>query len=101
MTDRKGELTFRELNAAWWKWVDENCPSHSSRARSKWISENTFTYDGTTWTRERTYYQSNSGKTVVARRIVFRSADNRTIERGPEEPNRRNDERRNWGLGRE
>jgi hypothetical protein len=92
---------FFAIEAAWWKWVDENCPSKSPRARGKWMNENEFTYDGTVWQRSMTAYKSNSGKTIVDRDMVFYSADGRTLRCTSGSPNRRNDPDRNWGLGRE
>jgi hypothetical protein len=94
---------FFKIQEAWWKWVNENCPSKSARARGRWMSANTFTWDGTTWTRSYTPYKSNSGKTTVDSAEIFYGADGRVIGKPPSDlgPNRRNDPDRNWGLGKE
>jgi len=87
---------FFTIEGAWWKWLDENCPSSSSLARGKWMRENVFTYEGVKWRREVTAYKSNSGKIVVIdRSTVFLSEDGRTIRSDTGEPNRRNDADRN------
>jgi hypothetical protein len=97
----KIEGDFFTIEAAWWKWVDDNCPSQSKRARGRWMSENVFEYEGTTWTRSYVSYKSNSGKSVVDSTTVFAGADGRKIYKTAGSPNRRNDADRNWGLGRE
>jgi len=56
---------FYELEEAWWEWVNKNCPHKTARARGKWMNQNTFKYDGTTWTRSYQAMKSNSGKTTV------------------------------------
>jgi hypothetical protein len=95
------EGNFYAIEAAWWKWVNENCPSQSKRARGRWMNENTFEYDGTTWARSYTPYKSNSGKSVVDSTVIFSGADGRKILKTAGSPNRRNDADRNWGLGKE
>lgn len=92
---------FFALEAAWWKWVDENCPSKSPRVRGKWMRENTFSHEGMVWQRDMLPYKSNSGKTIVDRSTTFCSEDGRVIRSPANSPNRRNDPDRNWGLGRE
>lgn len=93
---------FFAIEEAWWKWVDENCPNQSSRARGRWMNSNVFSYDGTTWTRDRVGYKSNSGHTVVDNAVTFHGADGRALSKPRSEfPNRRNDAKRNWGLGKE
>src|SRR5690349_6791629 len=101
MTARVDE-GFCELEDAWWKWVNENCPYSSARARGKWMRQNTFIHKGVVWKREMVADRSNSGKTVVQRVITFHTEDGRIVECDPGfRPNRRNDPDRNWGLGRE
>jgi hypothetical protein len=95
------ELGFYGLEGAWWQWVDANCPSAKPKERAKWMSENTFSHDGTTWTRSTWQHYSNTGKTIVARSVVFHGADGRVIDNGKWEPNRRSDQKRNWGVGKE
>jgi hypothetical protein len=62
---------FFAIEAAWWKWVDENCPSKAPSARGKWMRENVFIYEGVKWERDVTTYKSDSGKTIVDRLTVF------------------------------
>lgn len=90
-------LDYATLSSAWWKWVDDNCPSQSPRARGKWMHANTFTYDGTTWKMQSMGYKSNSGKTTRYE-TVFVGEDGRRVESMPVPKNRRNDPERNWGL---
>src|SRR4051812_36586796 len=89
---------FPAIEAAWWRWVNENCPHQSERARGRWMSSNDFHYDGTIWKRTMMAHRSNTGKSVVARSIVYRSKDGRVIGSGGWKPNRRSDPDRNWGL---
>jgi hypothetical protein len=92
-------LSFETLNGAWWEWVDANCPSKSPRARGKWMHANVFTYDGTTWHRDRGTMKSNSGKTTYTTSETFVGADGRVVSRDSGRPlNRRNDPERDWGL---
>jgi hypothetical protein len=92
---------FFAIEEAWWRWVDEHCPSKSPRARGKWMRANEFSYDGAIWQRNATPYKSNSGKTIVDRMTVFNSNDGRALTSRAGSLNRRNDADRNWGLGRE
>lgn len=92
-------LTLTELETAWWKWVDEGCPSRSRTVRGKWMRANQFSYDGTTWSRHRESMRSNSGKTHYTTSIAYHGADGRVISEKVDVPlNRRNDPARNWGL---
>lgn len=77
---------FLEIEAAWWKWIDENCQSKSPRARAKWIRESTFTFEGVVWHRRSTTFRSNSGKTIVERDTCFVSEDGRTLSGGAGSP---------------
>jgi hypothetical protein len=96
------DVSFDELETAWWKWVDTNCPSKSPRARGRWMYNNAFSYDGTTWRRNSCGYKSNSGMSIVAREVAYISADGRAVHKGIDRRiNRRNDPERNWGLGRD
>lgn len=93
------DLSFETLNAAWWDWVDKGCPSRAKRARGRWMHENTFTFDGTTWLRDRQTSKSNSGKTTYTDAETFIGGDGRVITRDfGKRLNRRNDPDRNWGL---
>jgi hypothetical protein len=92
---------FFKIEKAWWNWVNKNCLFTTARARGRWMSANTFEYEGTTWTRDYLPLKSNSGKNVVDSSIIFHGADGRTIHKNSGSPNRRNDSERNWGLGRE
>lgn len=92
-------LTFDVLNKAWWDWVNTNCPSKAKRARGKWMHENVFAFDGTTWRRDRGTQKSNSGKTTETTHETFHGADGRVIGRDHGVLlNRRNDPARDWGL---
>jgi hypothetical protein len=92
-------LDFWILERAWWQWVDANCPHTSARARGKWMSANTFEYDGTTWTRSWQPVKSNSGKSIVDSITIFYGADRRRFHKAADRPkNRRSDPDRNWGL---
>jgi hypothetical protein len=66
------EPRWYALEAAFWKWVDENCPSKKPSERSAWMKENTFSYAGTTWSRIRTPHESNSRKTISYWTTTFR-----------------------------
>lgn len=92
--------SFYELEEAWWEWVNKNCPHKSPRARGKWMYENTFEYDGTTWTRSYQAMKSNSGKSTVDSSTYFVGSDGRRFEKEAGSPNRRNDPERNHGLPR-
>lgn len=89
---------FFELEQAFWDWVNKKCPFKTPRARGKWMNENSFECDGTTWTRSSTPMKSNSGKTIVDRSTYFVGADGRRFESLAGTPNRRNDPDRSWGL---
>lgn len=73
------EVTYDELEQAWWEWVDAGCPKKGKRARGKWMHENTFAYDGTTWHRDRDSAKSNTGKTTYTSSVVFSGADGQQI----------------------
>src|SRR5712691_6599181 len=53
---------FFTIEVAWWKWVDENCPSKSPGARGKWMRENTLTFQGVVWRRESTAFRSTPAR---------------------------------------
>ncbi len=96
---RPNPLSFETLNDAWWDWVNANCPSKARRERGKWMYANVFTYDGTTWQRDRGTMKSNSGKTTYTTSETFVGADGRVVSRDNGRPlNRRNDPERDWGL---
>ena len=91
--------TLYELETAWWQWVNEGCPSRSPRTRGRWMRENTFTYAGTTWTRNAQSMESNSGKTTYTLSQTFCGADGRVVHEETGRPlNRRNDPERDYGL---
>jgi len=87
-------------NARGGQWVSAGCPYKSPKKRGEWVRVNLFFYAGTTWTRNALPYKSNSGKSVVHRSISFSAADGRVIDNGDWPTNRRNDSKRNWGLGK-
>ena len=92
-------VTPSELENAWWRWVDENCPKKSRTGRGKWMRENELSYGGTVWSRYRESMRSNSGKTHYTTSLSFHAADGRTVAEKMDLPlNRRNDPDRNWGL---
>jgi hypothetical protein len=99
-TDSQGQLDYCVIESAWWKWVDEQCPFSSPRARGKWMNNNEFTFSGTKWKRFSNPMISNSGKSIVHRAIYFVAEDGRKLGIEPALfVNRRNDPKRNWGLG--
>lgn len=91
---------YYELEKAWWEWVNTKCPFKTPRARGKWMNENTFQHDETTWTRSYSPMKSNSGKTTVDSSTSFEGADGRRFEELAGSPNRRNDPDRSHGLPR-
>ncbi len=93
------DITISELRTAWWKWVEEGCPSRAKRKRGIWMRENVFTYDGTAWVRDTSTTQSNSRKTTYTTFEIFKGADGRIVSEDSGRPlNRNNDPKRNWGL---
>jgi len=93
-------ITYAELNAAYWAWIEANCPYPKGKERNAWLKANPFVHNGVAYVRDSSPMRSNSGKTVVAWSVWFRGPGGVVIS-NEVEPNRRNDANRNWGLGRE
>lgn len=95
-------LTFEHLEDAYWRWVNRACPHppHLAEAR-RWRDETAFEYRGVRYTRHRHVMRSNSGKSIVGGSTVFHGSDDSVYRNEPPAPNRRNDPKRNWGLGPE
>ena len=81
--------TWHELEAAYWAQGGKPKPP------------STFTHENREWTRCARRFPSNSGKS--AQWSADFSADDGSVVKDPHPPllNRRNDAKRNWGLGRE
>lgn len=88
---------FFEIEEACWQWAKKNCPRKSTREQVKWMCDNAFAYDGTSWKRSCFGHTSNSGKNKTWT-VIYKSTDGRTLSNGQWAPNRRNDPKRNWGL---
>lgn len=93
-------VDFYSLEVAFWRWVDEGCPSKDPKERMRWADEHDFVMRGVTYTRSSTPLRSNSRKTQVGRHTVFNGSDGSSCSNDPV-LNRGNDPVRNWGLGRE
>lgn len=73
----------------------ELSPAAPRRTRAK------FEYDGLVWTVFAHPLRSNSGKTITDWMVSYTSSEGHVVKKDETPRNRRNDESRNWGLGRE